>query len=377
MQISRKEIAAVSRTLEQNGVLPENTRLRKKEADGRTYYELLQASTFRPWNQTSFHVEELDCEVFLVLRDHLLPLIKVIPELRDAIAFARNDIQRDMLKQYMHSFNHGSLEVYRDSLRTWVRDISPRVENIFGFVEPYRDPFGIRAEWEGLVAISDPEETKRLQLLVEHSAQFIRRLPWAHGMSENDGKGPFEKALFEPPDFTSIHALAYCSSIIFPGINLPNYNDIRQECGFKNMIIANRMSAESSQAGPSPFIDESEAEIFQKHKFSAYYLWVVLHELLGHGTGKMMCEESAGKFNFDPSDAPIDPLTQKPIVSWYKPGQTWTGQFEDLATTVDECRAELVGAYLMDDNDLLALFDFTDSSIITAEDCECISLLHY
>ena len=83
----------------------------------------------------------------------------------------------------------------------------PRVENIFGYVEPYRDPYGIRAEFEGLVAISDPEETRALTKLVEHSATFIRRLPWADGDSlENDGKGPFEKALFEPPDFTSIHS---------------------------------------------------------------------------------------------------------------------------------------------------------------------------
>jgi dipeptidyl-peptidase III len=135
------------------------------------------------------------------------------------------------------------------------------------------------------------------------------------------------------------------------------YNDIRQEDGFKNVIIANRMVAES-QAKQYPFIDASEAEQFQKNKFPAYYLWVVLHELLGHGTGKMMVETKDGNFN------------GKPITRWYGPGQTWTGQFGDLATTVDECRAELVGAYLMDDPELLELFGYTDVSDIRAEDCE-------
>jgi dipeptidyl-peptidase III len=129
------------------------------------------------------------------------------------------------------------------------------------------------------------------------------------------------------------------------------------------------MTAESSNLLPSPFVDPSEAETFQKHKFPAYYIWVVLHELLGHGTGKMMCQLADGTFNFDHSNPPADPLTGKPIKKWYLAGQTWTGQFEDLATTVDECRAELVGAYLMDDKELLALFGFTDSSEITAEDC--------
>jgi len=128
------------------------------------------------------------------------------------------------------------------------------------------------------------------------------------------------------------------------------------------------MSAESNKAEICPFLDASEAETFQKHKFPAYYWWVILHELLGHGTGKMMVEVEEDKYNFDIKNRPLDPLTGKPITSWYRPGQTWTGQFGDLATTVDECRAELVGAYLMDDSELLALFGFTDASEITAKD---------
>jgi dipeptidyl-peptidase III len=128
------------------------------------------------------------------------------------------------------------------------------------------------------------------------------------------------------------------------------------------------MSAESSISPVSPFVDPVEVETFQKHKFPAYYLWVVLHELLGHGTGKMMCQLSDQEYNFDIEDLPTDPLTGNPISSWYRPGQTWTGQFADLAMTVDECRAELVGAYLMDDVELLALFGFDDKSAITASD---------
>lgn len=129
------------------------------------------------------------------------------------------------------------------------------------------------------------------------------------------------------------------------------------------------MAAES-QAQQYPFIDASEAEQFKRHKFPAYYWWVVLHELLGHGTGRMMTEDGEGKHNFDVDNPPIDPVTGKPISSWYKPGQTWTGEFADLATTVDECRAELVGAYLMDDPELLELLGFTDTetSEIRAED---------
>ncbi|KAH8813356.1 peptidase family M49-domain-containing protein [Xylogone sp. PMI_703] len=367
--ITAGEIDIVSRALEERSIYPENTRIRKTNPQGAIVYDILQASVDTDTEPLQFQLENSTNIIRIIRGDHSKELQEICNALNEASKYAANDTQRKFLSEYIASFRTGSLHDYRDSQRTWISDKSPHVENIFGFVEPYRDPSGIRSEFEGLVAISHPEETNLLRKLVGKSATFIRRLPWATGNpTDNDGKGPFEKSLFEPPDFTSIHALAYCSSIIFPGINLPNYNDIRQDCGFKNVIIANRMSTESNKAERSPFLDPSETETFQNHKFPAYYWWVVLHELFGHGTGKMMVEESVDKFNFDIKYPPVDPTTGKPITSWYKPGQTWTGQFADLATTIDECRAELVGAYLMDDEELLSLIGFTDDSEISADD---------
>ena len=366
--ISPGEISLVSQYLEKHKILPENTRVHKTFVDGICVYELLLASVE---NNTSHEnmakLPNSEACVRLVKGDHADELSAICHYLKRAAQYATNSIQETFLDLYQQSFYTGDLEIYKESQKTWIQDTNPAVENIFGFVEPYRDPYGVRAEFEGLVAISDRKETELLTRLVEESSKFIRRLPWATGTSENDGKGPYEKSLFEPPDFTSIHALAYCSSIIFSGINLPNYNDIRQQHGFKNVIIANRMNAESDETQISPFVDASEAAAFQKHKYAASYIRVVLHELLGHGTGKLMTEED-GEFNFDIKSPPINPLDQRPIDSWYNSGQTWTGLFGDLATTVDECRAELVGAYLMDDVELLALFGFTSKSEITAQD---------
>jgi dipeptidyl-peptidase III len=104
---------------------------------------------------------------------------------------------------YIESFSTGSLEAYRKSQETWVTDVSPRVENILGFVEPCRDPYSVRAEWEGVVCISDPDETSKLKALVDGSSKFICMLPWAVP-GENDGKGPFEASLFQAPDFTIV-----------------------------------------------------------------------------------------------------------------------------------------------------------------------------
>lgn len=113
-------------------------------------------------------------------------------------------------------------------------------------------------------------------------------------------------------------------------------------------------------------VDPSEQEAFKRHRFHSYYIWVLLHEILGHGTGRLLSESSPGNFNFDPQNPPLNPLTGKPVESWYRPYQTWTSVFEDLATTVDECRAEIVGAYLIDEPEILGLFGYDENSEVTA-----------
>lgn len=204
--ISVDEIALVSRALEDNLVFPENTRIRKVESIGLPVFEVLQASIEKDVTAQEIVLPDLKGVMRIIRQDHSEELAQICVSLVEASKYAANENQKTFISQYIESFRTGSLHAYRDSQRTWISDEAPRVENIFGFVEPYRDPHGARAEFEGLVALSDPEETKALKRLVEHSATFIRRLPWADGTStENENKGPFEKALFEPPDFASIH----------------------------------------------------------------------------------------------------------------------------------------------------------------------------
>ncbi len=201
---TEEDIAAVSKVLEQNGIFPENTRIRK--AENSIDYEVLIASVQERGSHDvrKYPLPDGKSVVTLILGDHSPDLARICTELSEALKYAANDRQKAFIAAYIDSFQTGSLESYRDSQRIWVRDKAPRVENIFGFVEPYRDPHGVRSEFEGLVAIADDGETKLLARLAEHSATFIRRLPWAS--AENDGKGPFEKSLFDPPDFSSIHS---------------------------------------------------------------------------------------------------------------------------------------------------------------------------
>ena len=135
-------------------------------------------------------------------------------------------------------------------------------------------------------------------------------------------------------------------------------------------MIANRLAAGRSTGTSTPYLEEAEAAEYGRYEVHISYIWLVLHELLGHGTGRMMIEESDSNFNFAIDNPPINPLSSSPVESWYKPGETWTSKFGDIATSAEECRAELVGACLTDNKELLGILGIDEQSELNPDDCK-------
>ncbi|QKX57989.1 uncharacterized protein TRUGW13939_05109 [Talaromyces rugulosus] len=169
---SPEDTSAILSAMEKKGVFPENTRLRKSTPpDGITVYDLLQASVQQ--DESDLDILAADKKLRLIRGDHKQELEKICASLLSASQNVANPAQNQLLTELHDSFLNGDLNTYRSSQRIWVKDKAPRVETVLGFVEPYRDPLGVRAEFEGIVGIADTKETFVLRKLAEMGSRLI------------------------------------------------------------------------------------------------------------------------------------------------------------------------------------------------------------
>lgn len=167
----------------------------------------------------------------------------------------------------------------------WVQDRLSPVDTINGFVEVYMDPRGVKGSWEALVYYVNRHKTEGIRKLADAAQWFEDRMPWADQYKKQGVRGVSANAIdivIETGDSGPVTPV---------GINLPNDQAIREEYGSKSVSLTNVNDAYERSTDPE-FRREfawnaEEAERAQKWASAASELTTNMHEVIGHGSGRI------------------------------------------------------------------------------------------
>jgi dipeptidyl-peptidase-3 len=207
----------------------------------------------------------------------------------------------------------------------WVRDQDSPVDTINGFVEVYMDPRGTKGAWEALVYYVNAEKTKKIQTLAANAQWFENHMPWEPRFRKPQVLGVTAKAI-------EVVVETGDSGPVTPvGINLPNDQFIRETYGSKSVSLSN-VSEAYDKATPEGMRTEfswspEEAERAKRWGAFASELTTDMHEVIGHGSGRM-------------AEGVVAP-----------PQQLLKEQF----SAIEESRADLVALYFLPDPKLVEL----------------------
>lgn len=356
---NQDDAVIIQKFLDSKGLLAYNTRVLKykDQESGTLKYEVRLASSDSEagtlpgsdnsvFDTVNFQTDSRSEVLVQITRGDYSELMRLMNEsLEKAKEFVANENETNMLDEYITSFKTGSIFSHKRGSEHWIRNLSPVVEMYIGFIESYRDPHGVRGEFEGFVAVVNKEMSAKFTRLVDKAPDLLPLLPWP---------AEYEKDHFLRPDFTSLDVLTFGGSGIPAGINIPNYDDIRQNQGFKNVSLGNVIVAGYQEQNVT-FLNAQDTELYRALKIPAFVVQVGLHELLGHGSGKLFVQKADGTYNFDIENV-RHTETSRRIESWYGATETWDGRFSTLASTYEECRAECVGLYLSRIPNVLEIF---------------------
>lgn len=79
---------------------------------------------------------------------------------------------------------------------------------------------------------------------------------------------------------------------------------------------------------------------YKRLRQSTFNAIVSAHELVGHGCGRLLEQDSTGHCNFDSENPPVSPLTSEPIKTWYTTSQIPKSVFGRNYNASNKCLAE-------------------------------------
>jgi dipeptidyl-peptidase-3 len=207
-------------------------------------------------------------------------LQKAIDSFQKALPLAepgQDAVLRDLIRYYQTGEYQDWLKFDQD----WALN-NPAVDFANGFIEVYRDARGAKGTAQSFVSIRDPklDSTK----IAANAQYFEDHAPWANQYKKQGVQPPRAKAVETVIETGDFHVNTV-------GDNLPNENEIREKYGTKSFILVSSSRA-ISQASGTRSLEEfaaspEEIAIGKKYGDEAADLMTTMHEIIGHGSGKL------------------------------------------------------------------------------------------
>jgi dipeptidyl-peptidase-3 len=291
--------------------------------------------------------------------DAVQKVVRWLTPVRDS---ALNDVERAMYSALLRHYETGDVAAHVEYSRLWVGDVDPPVEHYQGFVESYREPSGVRAEWEGIVAAVNARDSEFLHRFVAAAPSVLPLLPYPPS---------YERGNFSPPSYNAIDLITSAASFPFQGINIPNYDEIRLSVGFKNVTLVNFIDALGANAAEFPFLTDDILETFVPYVTQSRVLGIAVHELYGHGAGRQLTEDDVAGGRVPDLLAP-----GKAVETFWRPGETYQEVFGSIQGPYEECRAETTALHLGFRDEVLEMYGIPMEQRRVFRVCYLLIMMH-
>lgn len=209
-------------------------------------------------------------------------LKKAIGYLEQAKPYAEPG-QAEVIDKLIRYYRTGEAADWLAVGEAWVQN-RVTVDFSNGFVEVYRDARGVKGSVQGFVTITDKTLNHIMTRLADNAQYFEERAPW---------KQEYKKLGVKPPVAVAVEPVVETGDfgITTVGVNLPNESEIQEKHGTKNFFITGSTRAFARATG-STSVEEfasspEEVRIVKKYGEEAENLMTALHEVIGHGSGKL------------------------------------------------------------------------------------------
>lgn len=247
---------------------------------------------------------------------------KIVIQLEKAKQYADNDLQKEIITKLIVFYESGDLAIFDAYSIDWVKDTDSMVDFVNGFIEVYGDPLGYHGTWQSVVSIRDVESSNRFSQISALAAWFEKYSPIEEKYKREDAAGVSYKVIN-----TVVEAGDNAPSSPI-GVNLPNADWIRSEFGSKSVSLGNieesyEMASKTNGSLEAFFLPDQQKRI-KEFGALASKLHTGLHEVIGHGSGKLMAGVGTPKETL-----------------------------QSYSNTIEEARADLVALYFIADTKLI------------------------